>query len=579
VVKRRALGMRRSLLLVLAAAAACQATDRPDFGVQLRLSADSSVSDERLARIVRLDFAVSGIETAHTSVAPQRALQRSERIIYRPQAQTRGELRFVLTAWDGAGTAVATGMTLAEVTADQLVSVDLPLGASPDPADPCRLAPQATELYVNGAAGAAGATGTVGCPFATISEAIAASTPYTATIHVARGTYGESSETFPLVLRNGLALVGDGIDQTIIRGSRAFATYWDTFQTTVVLGDASGTNLLSNLTVLPSDRVAPGTSHYIGVICDRGTPNNLSAALRKVAVGPGFDMAVLLTNNSGSCNLELTGSQIRGNVMGIWAQANSGNPCTQFARLQIGGDGKDAANVFRDNNLSTGTFNIGAAGVDIWDCAVAQVIGNTFENGTGGIYIGQGLFPTGVEPHVIRDNVFRKQSLYGVALTKNATVERLEGNLFTQNSSPAHATAGLWARDTSEVRTARGNRFIGNDYGVWFDGAAFPDVRTVANDFGTADDPGRNVFSCNSAPGSMSGGYDFAVTADKANRRTGTLSLFGNQWDALPPVPIANGTARAGADLYAGTAVLAISGNDSGTQVDTPIVCPDGRAP
>jgi len=95
-----------------------------------------------------------------------------------------------------------------------------------------------------------------------------------------------------------------------------------------------------------------------------------------------------------------------------------------------------------------------------------------------------------------------------------------------------------------QLGKVRRNEFIGNDFGILLRVLA---ITGSPADFGTVDDPGNNVFRCNSALRET--GADLAFAGDATNVDAnwgGTVHLAGNAWDHAPPTvltddPIANG--------------------------------------
>src|SRR5262249_23283543 len=125
-----------------------------------------------------------------------------------------------------------------------------------------------------------------------------------------------------------------------------------------------------------------------------------------------------------------------------------------------------------------------------------------------------------------------------------------------------------WTLIGSGARRARNNAFIGNDVGLYVNGAAFKGTRVL--DFGRAGDAGGNTFSCNSAPGgSTERGADvwFQINAGS----TVPVSFAGNQWDNVTVSP--SPTLANGSDLYV---VGGVAVDSSSAEVSAP-TCPNGR--
>jgi hypothetical protein len=108
--------------------------------LRLTLTFDETIPNERVALIARLSFATSGDENGTYELALDRALSRSERLVYRPLASSR-TIDLAVTALAQDGSAIAYGAAdgiavgpgsgyAAEVTlSDQIAAGD---GGSPD---------------------------------------------------------------------------------------------------------------------------------------------------------------------------------------------------------------------------------------------------------------------------------------------------------------------------------------------------------------------------------------------------------------------------------------------------------------
>src|SRR5262249_19880671 len=146
-----------------------------------------------------------------------------------------------------------------------------------------------TAFYVTSAGGA--------CTFTTITAAIAAavqSSAATRTIHVAPGTYG-TGETFPLDLRGGISLVGDGAHptDTIIVGAAglphgvAGGSVGINPIVTLAVGDVARESRVENVRILSG-----GDAHdAVGILCDRGTGGTASPPnliVDNVRIEPGY---------------------------------------------------------------------------------------------------------------------------------------------------------------------------------------------------------------------------------------------------------------------------------------------------
>ncbi len=98
---------------------------------------------------------------------------------------------------------------------------------------------------------------------------------------------------------------------------------------------------------------------------------------------------------------------------------------------------------------------------------------------------------------------------------------------------------------------ARGNTIIGNDIGIDVEANAFVAGTRPSFDWGTAADPGKNVFACNSSAHAGNIGGDFRF--EMAVGSTVTILLAGNKWDHMPPMQSA--TAADGLDIHLANAL------------------------
>ena len=95
---------------------------------------------------------------------------------------------------------------------------------------------------------------------------------------------------------------------------------------------------------------------------------------------------------------------------------------------------------------------------------------------------------------------------------------------------------------------------------------------TRITDFGTAGDPGGNVFACNSSATTKINGD---VIVDAAANGVVTLPFEGNAWDHVPPTSAARSSAANGTDLQLPD-TLAPAPNTTGA-TEANITCPAGR--
>lgn len=128
--------MKLRAVCLAIALAACARAPAP---VDLTIVADPSLDEATLAELQRLDFAVSGAETAHASytLAHPFANDRQERVVYQPEARV-GLIDIYVVASDADGRPVASGDASADLAAGAAarVTVTLSTGAiAPDGGD------------------------------------------------------------------------------------------------------------------------------------------------------------------------------------------------------------------------------------------------------------------------------------------------------------------------------------------------------------------------------------------------------------------------------------------------------------
>jgi hypothetical protein len=120
--------MRRAAALVLAVAfAGCGRAPAP---IDLIVVADDSISDDTLATMELLDFAVSGAETAHASYTLPHpfADARQERVVYQPVARS-GLVDIYVVASDSAGMPIASGDSSATLGTGAAMRITVTLSA------------------------------------------------------------------------------------------------------------------------------------------------------------------------------------------------------------------------------------------------------------------------------------------------------------------------------------------------------------------------------------------------------------------------------------------------------------------
>ena len=459
----------------------------------------------------------------------------------------------------------------------------------------------ATDFYVD-ATSFAGGTGSAACPYKTITAALTAanaSTGANKVIHIAAGMYA-TGETFPLVVRKGISLAGAGASSTTIQGTGALdhsaaggALNGAAYNVTILTGDQTGTTTLSGLTITNTLTVA--TASYLGVFCDQGNAANTISApppaplptattvLSGVAIGPKYDYGIIAATTTtpaslGGCNLKVVGSAIDGNNNGLWV-VGCGAGIGKISVATALGDGTAAG-----GNSFTNTKNAGGGiGVLGYDCVSPLTLdNNTFDGDDNGVVCtnhsgaagGDGTLPQ-ADVYEVRNNVFKNISGTGLEADRGVVIDQLVGNSFTNVSSGASsatpAAALRFTTTNSQVTKARGNTIVGNDIGIDVEASAFVAGTRPSFDWGSAADPGKNVFACNSSAhiGGIGGDFRFEM----ATGSTVTIPLAGNKWDHVPPMQSA--TAADGLDVHLLNPVtLDVSG-----AALAGVTCPAGHIP
>jgi hypothetical protein len=441
--------------------------------------------------------------------------------------------------------------------------------ARADSGDGCTLAcgwPEA-DYYVDAHALADG-NGSRLAPFKTITRAIAAyrETPgQPKSVYVAAGTYDRAlGEQFPLALR-GLSLKGAGRDLTLIVGTGTLdhapegGAFHDQYLVTLVAGDVTLNTAISDVSVR-SESPVPALNYY-GVFCDRGSATGEVVApagqteLDRVSVGPGYHGSVLATTSTTAstvtgCNIVIRSSFLTGGWAGLRAYGCDTSRLSGPVVVEMGGPDPSSANVISWMQAPGDS----AAGASLEGCVIrASFQNNAFVDGVYGLSIddkGVPLGSLGLRPFTIKHNSFERLRAGGIlAVGGSIQIDELSDNRFvgitravSQDPGPRAVALSISLLRLGKVRR---NHFIGNDFGVLL---AVPGASAqAAADFGTASDPGGNVFRCNSAL--KEAGADLAFMGDSANPNgswVGTIHLAGNAWDHAPPTaraddPIPNG--------------------------------------
>jgi hypothetical protein len=410
--------------------------------------------------------------------------------------------------------------------------------------------PTLPDLYVDAGA-ARGGNGSRGCPFRTISAAAGVDAERRV-VHVGPGFYDRAhGEEFPLVLRGETTLVGAGMDRTTIAGvgtadlSAAEGTAGHRpWQASLLVGDRAKSIVIEDLAVTSG----LATIHHdaVGILCTRGRADAPNTKLARVRLGGGYGTGLVVATetapSASACNVDVSETRFHDGYQGVW-QVGCG---IGTGRVPTGVTVRDSAFVgFRGNATFAGT------GIGVWDCVGSFVVErSSFTDSDSGISLVRHAAVDGAEA-VIRDNAFDGLERAGIRLSLGARA-RIENNRI-QSTGGVGALIGraaglqlqLEADEPAQV-VVRGNRFIENDIGVELIGGG-PAPAGARLDLGRPDDPGDNLFLCNSSPDAApSPGGDVVVRV--AAQPGARLDLAGNRWDHDPPATAAE--ARNGLEIW-----------------------------
>ncbi|MGK7910737.1 MAG: DUF1565 domain-containing protein [Synechococcus sp.] len=245
-------------------------------------------------------------------------------------------------------------------------------------------------LHVNPIAGSDANTGSLDAPFQTISRALTEAKTGDI-IRLADGSYSEATgEEFPLIVGEGIALVGDelrrGMNIRVIGGGRYLSATWGGQTVTVVAGDRTR---ISGITFTNED--IRGTAIWV----ESGVPsiaNNTFVANHREGVFASGTSA----------------PEVRANVF-----SNNGGNGISFTRHSSG--------VFEGNTVSDSGY-----GVSISGSASPVVVGNTISNNRSGVLV------TGAARPILRENTITRNREDGiVAIGSSAPI--IQENAIAQN--------------------------------------------------------------------------------------------------------------------------------------------------
>ena len=360
-----------------------------------------------------------------------------------------------------------------------------------------------------------------GTMYPTIREALSAANASSAqncTIHLGAGTYSEG-EVFPLVLRNGLSLVGAGPSTNLLgtgpagvlpppvpRGSAAA----NDVAATILVGDAAKASTVAHLSIQSPLANAPGSD---GIVCDRGTtagpgPTPANTLIDDVTLD-GFPIGLNVMSSPSprsGCAARLTRSTVKNGSFGVVA-AGWSSGYVQLVSVQLGDGTADGGNVFQNLQENPGALGTGAGLVSLDAVTGVQVVHNTFVGSDQAIWVAQTTASSPSSGMNIENNDIGSMTMSGFRIWGPTVISKLMGNTFHDVTTvpvnapyvgPALALQSNGTPALPTVVTARGNSFFGNDVGVFV--RSSDSIPSATVDFGTSTDPGGNAFRCNASP-------------------------------------------------------------------------------
>jgi hypothetical protein len=257
--------------------------------------------------------------------------------------------------------------------------------------------------------------------------------------------------------------------------------------------------------------------------------------------------------------MAVTRTAVTGVWEGLFAVACDDVVTTGSVLLEVGNSDPTSGNQFtwvQAQETRGGSITVGTA-LTVAGCATLTSLQyNSFIDCNGGAGIGGGdPIPNDPRPPlVIKHNVFERLSRVGLSVWSSPLfIAEISDNRFSDVSGPALGQpVGALELNTPYIGKVRRNVFVGNDVGLWI----FPSRGTM-DDFGRSDDPGGNVFRCNSRSGSYASSdvhYGFPMSmfngaarrmrvttpqdpdgGDPDGSTTPPLHFVGNSWDHVPP--------------------------------------------
>lgn len=279
-------------------------------------------------------------------------------------SMTQGSHRITVQAWDSSGSVYKKGLSLT-VTGTSPTPTPTPSPSpSPTPTPSPSPTPSGTNYYVS-TGGSDSNSGSSSAPWATIQHA-ANVAKAGSVVHVASGTYGAVTTSISGTSTARIRFVSDVKWGAKIRTTGVSQMWYNTGNYIDIMGfDISGDGRLGILNMGSFVRIIGNNVHNIPASCTSSG-------------GAGIDNA----------NYSASDDDIIGNVV-----HDIGNPTVQCYSVQ----GIYHSNL-RGHILNNISYRNEAWGIQLWHAANNVVISNNlvFQNGAGGIVVGDGDSPGGV---------------------------------------------------------------------------------------------------------------------------------------------------------------------------------------
>jgi hypothetical protein len=257
--------------------------------------------------------------------------------------------------------------------------------------------------------------------------------------------------------------------------------------------------------------------------------------------------------------------------------------------LTVGDSTENGRNTFKELRLPSDHRDwLRGTGIELGNCVInSHIQQNTFIDSDIGVWSQQTATESSrPDPFYVEGNSFARLSNAGVNVFNSAVLGALTDNTFETIESVNRVSwrAVALVLDTEDhvkaqarVVRARRNRFVGNEIAISIRQYSKIAEETTS-DFGTAAEPGMNVFRCNSPSNGNMKAFAGDVLIQAPPSSTPQVTLVGNDWDHSPVVPRGLASAKDGADLTIVDSAPSAPVDTSNARLASD-VCPSGRTP